>query len=130
MYNVRIKFTARMLAERQRVAKISGETPSPGDNTKAIKNIEYFDSMPLFWKIALKNQMLKEMDLKTEVTTFEDLLMLNPNDEESAEHCQEVYKVYDFYTSVYSSKHALKEMLEALRKKRKVQPPKCIFRPS
>ena len=72
--------------------------------------------------------MKVDMDLVNEQTSFEELLMMNPNNKKSLEDCEKVASSIDFYTNVYPD-HVIDPLIHATRVKRAIIPPKCIFLP-
>jgi len=69
------------------------------------------------------------MDLKNEQTSFEALLILDPNNKKSLEECEKVAQEIDFYTNVYPDS-VIDPLIYNSKVKRSIIPPKCIFLPS
>jgi hypothetical protein len=70
-----------------------------------------------------------QMDRTNTVSNFYELGMSDPTKTKSSlkDALSEV-GTFDFYTEVYPSS-VMKSIIEAVKNKEKVQPPKCIFKP-
>jgi hypothetical protein len=71
-----------------------------------------------------------QMDRINTVSHFYELGMLDPfKTKQSIDAAISEVKTFDFYTEVYPQS-VMKSIIEALKNKEKVQPPKCIFVPT
>jgi hypothetical protein len=70
------------------------------------------------------------MNLKDEIDCLSDLIMYNPLEgKKQKEVARKTLKQYDFFTQVYPV-NVLGLLLEAVRTKKSIKPPPCIFMPS
>jgi len=70
------------------------------------------------------------MDREHKIKSFEEIGMTNPFDtRRSIERSKTEVKLFDFYTEVYP-KYIFGAIIEAIKNKEPVKPPKCVFVPS
>lgn len=84
--------------------------------------------MAKFDKI-LKLAMQGDIDLTNKVKSFSTIQMFDPFDDKALVNARNGLNRYNFLEEVYP-KAVVSEMLQAVKEKRNIKPPKCIFIPS
>ena len=71
-----------------------------------------------------------QMDRTNEVSNFYELGMTDPmKTKKSLKDAYSEVKTFDFFTEVYPAS-VMKSIMESIKHKEKVQPPRCIFMPN